>query len=140
MNDQKSSSPTPFSEMTFNEGTIIFDEGDKGDSAYLIREGQVEIRKGTRSPDPQKLAILSKGDVLGELALFDGRPRMAGAIALTKVKAICISREEFLERLGTIDPSMKGIVLTMVSRVRKMADEFMRRKTEIEWAKWKKTE
>ena len=82
---------------------------------------------------------MGKGDGLGELPLFDGRPRMAGAIALTKVKAIRISREEFLDRLATMDPSMKGIVLTMVSRVRKMADEFMRRKSEIEWAKLKKS-
>ena len=139
MNDQKNSSPTSFSQMTFAANAVIFDEGDKGDAAYLIRDGQVEIRKGTHTSEPQKLAILKKGDVLGELALFDGRPRMAGAVALTKVKAIRISRKEFLDRLATMDPSMKGIVLTMVSRVRKMADEFMRRKSEIEWAKLKKS-
>ena len=140
MNDRKTSSPTSFSEITFPANAVIFDEGDNGEAAYLIRDGQVEIRKGTRSSDPQKLAILGKGDVLGELALFDGRPRMAAAIALTEVKVVRISREEFLDRLATIDPAMKGIVLTMVTRVRKMADEFMRRKTEIQWAKWKKSE
>ncbi len=126
--------------MTFAANAVIFDEGDEGDTVYPIREGRVEIRKGTHSSEPQKLDILGKGDGLGELALFDGRPRMAAAIALTEAEAIRVSREEFLDRLATVDPAMKGIELTMVSRVRKMADEFMRRKTEIEWTKWKKSD
>lgn len=124
----------------FAANSVIFEEGDNGQSAYIIRSGRVEIRKGVHSSNPLRLAELGKGDVLGELALFDGRPRMASAIALTDVEVIQMSREEFLERLSTMDPAMKGMVLSMVTRVRKMADEFMRRKAEISWAKWKKSE
>ena len=106
MSNPEENSPTSFAEMTFAEGSAIFEEGDEGDAAYPIHDGRVEIRKGTRSSGPQKLAVLRKGDGLGKLALFDGRPRMAGAIALTEVKAIRISGEEFLVRLATMDPSM----------------------------------
>ena len=127
-------------ETRFAANTTIFEEGEKGDAAYIIRSGRVEIRVGIHGSNPQILAELGKGDVLGELALFDNRPRMASAIALTDVEVIKMSGEEFLERLSTMDPAMKGMVLTMVTRVRKMADEFMRRKAEINWAKWKKSE
>ena len=130
--------PSALEVISFTANTTIFDEGDPGDAAYIIRSGRVEIRKGTHGSDPVKLAELGKGDVLGELALFDGRPRMASAVALTDVTAIRMSREDFLDRLSTMDTAMKGIVLTMVSRVRKMSDEFMRRKGEVNWSNWNK--
>ncbi len=140
MSDKAKDKSIPLKETRFAANSIIFDEGDRGDAAYIIRSGKVEIRKGARSSNPVRLAELGKGDMFGEMALFDDRPRMASAIALTDVEAIKMSREEFLDRLLTMDPAMKGMVLTMVARVRKMADEFMRRKAETDWTKWKKSE
>jgi CRP-like cAMP-binding protein len=136
--DRRNDNSSEFKTVHFTVNATIFDEGDPGDAAYLIHSGRVEIRKGVHGGNPFRLAELEKGDVLGELALFDNRPRMASAVALTDVTAIRMSREEFLERLATMDPAMKGIVLTMVTRVRKMADEFMRRKAKIEWSNWNK--
>ena len=140
MNDVDKEGFPQLTEKHFVANSTIFEEGEKGDAAYIIRSGKVEIRKGIQSANPQILAELGKGDVLGEMALFDARPRMASAIALTDVKVIQMSKDEFLERLSTMDPTMKGMVLTMVARVRKMADEFMRRKADVNWADWKKSE
>jgi CRP-like cAMP-binding protein len=63
---------------------------------------------------------------------------MATAICLTDVVAISISRDKFHELMSTMDPAMERIVLTMVKRVREMADEFMRRKKDVDWINWKK--
>jgi len=122
-------------EKFFQANSVIFDEGDIGDAAYIIRSGEVEIRKGVRGNNPLRLAVLGKGDILGEMALFDDRPRMASAIALTNVEVIKMSKQEFLDKLSVLDPAMKGMVLTMVARVRSMADEFMRRKGHVNWEK-----
>ena len=127
-----------FKKVEFSANSIIFNEGDPGDAAYMIRSGRVEIRKGARTSNPQTLAEVGKGDVVGELALFDERPRMASAVCLTDVVAIRISRDKFHQLMSTMDPAMEGIVLTMVKRVRDMADEFMRRKTDVVWVNWKK--
>ncbi len=140
MSDKARDDSTPLKEARFAANSTIFDEGERGDAAYIIRSGKVEIRKGVRSANPVSLAELGKGDVLGEMALFDDRPRMASAIALTDVVVIQMPRKDFLERLSTMDPAMKGMVLAMVARVRKMADEFMRRKGELKWGKMKKLE
>lgn len=138
MNDQDKIEESAFKKLDFSANSVIFDEGEAGDAAYMIRAGQVEIRKGAQSSNPQSLAVLTKGDVIGELALFDDRPRMATAICLTDVVAISISRDKFHELMSTMDPAMERIVLTMVKRVREMADEFMRRKTDVDWINWKK--
>ena len=122
----------PLKNIRFAANTTIFEEGEKGDAAYIVLSGKVEIRKGIQSSNPQQLAILEKGEMLGEMALCDDRPRMASAIALTDVTVIGMSKEEFRERLSTMDPRMKGMVLSMVARVRKMADEFMRLKSVVD--------
>ncbi len=132
--------PTQLMEKLFQANSVIFDEGDIGDAAYIIRSGEVETRKGVSSNNPLRLAVLSKGDVLGEMALFDDRPRMASAIALTNVEVIKMSKQDFLDKLSVLNPAMKGMVMSMVVRVRSMADEFMRRKGQINWEKFENPE
>ena len=135
MSDNTNGGSAQLREKLFQANSVIFEEGDIGDAAYIIRSGEVEIRKGVRGNNPLRLAVLGKGDILGEMALFDDRPRMASAIALTNVEVIKMSKQEFLDKLSVLDPAMKGMVLTMVARVRSMADEFMRRKGQVNWEK-----
>lgn len=127
-----------FENVQFPQNGCIFDEGDHGDAAYLIVSGKVEIRKGVKTSNPHLLATLGKGDVFGEMALFDDSPRMAQAVAISNVEAIRIARSEFLTRLETVDPVMRTTILYMVQRVRDMADDFMRRKGGAQWNKWRK--
>ena len=117
-----------FSRVVFEAHKTVFDEGDKGDSVYMIISGEVEIRKGTNTNNPHILAVLGKGDVFGEMALFDERPRMAAAITRETTEALRISRQEFSTRLKEIDPVMRSMIVYLVNRVRHMSDEFMRRK------------
>ena len=117
-----------FTSIVYGPNKTIFDEGKSGDSAYMIVRGEVEIRKGTNTSNPKVLAVIGKGEVFGEMALFDGRPRMAAAITRSETELICISRDEFTGRLKNVDPVMRSMVTYLVQRVRSMADEFMRKK------------
>lgn len=133
----KTSSKPPkvgFETVRYAENKVIFEEGEPGDCAYLIMRGQVEIRKGMKTSNPQTLAVLSKNDIFGEMALFDESPRMAEAMARTSVELIAINRKEFNRRLDTIDPVIKAISMYLVGRVRHMANEFMKRK-DPRWTK-----
>lgn len=133
---KKSSKPpkTGFETVRYAAHQVIFEEGELGDAAYLIMRGQVEIRKGMKTSNPQTLATLSKNAIFGEMALFDDSPRMAEAMARTNVELIAINRDEFNRRLDTIDPVMKAISMYLVGRVRHMATEFMKRK-DPRWTK-----
>ncbi len=118
-----------FTQQSFDAGSLIFDEGDKGDSLYLVTTGSVEIRK-MRDDVQQTLTTLGKGDIFGEMALFDGRPRAAAAHAVMNTDVLVLSKSDFDVRVTNMDPVISSIVEYMIMRVRSMTDEFMRRAAE----------
>jgi CRP-like cAMP-binding protein len=116
--------------LTFSPNTLIFDEGDPGDYTYMVVKGAVAIQR-TRDDVPQALAVLKKGDIFGEMALLDDNPRMAAALAIEDTDVLAMSRDEFYGRLESVDPVLKSIITFMISRVRRMTDEFMKQKSEM---------
>ncbi len=65
-------------QRTYKAGETIFNEGDPGVGMYIIEEGEVQIALGK---DRRVLAVLSKGDFFGEMALLLEAPRTASALA-----------------------------------------------------------
>lgn len=66
-------------------GRTIIEEGDSGDSIYIIQSGQAKVVTHIIGKEIE-LAILSPGDVFGEVAFLTGRPRTASVIALYDVE------------------------------------------------------
>ncbi len=79
----------------FRSGEVIFHRDDPGQVLYVIKEGKVKIC--LISPDGQEisLVVFGKGEYFGELALLDGLPRSADAIALEKVECYTLQRSDF---------------------------------------------
>ena len=128
-----------FVRKTFPQGTVLFKEGDKGEEAFLIISGQIQLRKNVLSEYPQMLSTIGSGDVVGEMALFDNRPRLAEAMVSEDAEVFVIPRGDFSERIASMNPVMRRILQIMVERVRKMTDEFMQRKQSAKWGEnWKK--
>jgi signal transduction histidine kinase len=65
-----------------SDGTIVFAEGDAGDSLYLIAKGSVKISKRGRGGQQETLTFLQPNDYFGEMALVDRAPRSAQAAAV----------------------------------------------------------
>ena len=126
-----------FEQKTFKPGECLFNEGDTAEAAYLIISGKVEIRIGYHGGNPQTLAILEKGEVIGEMSLIDDEPHMATAIAIEETVVSAIARDEFLRRVNSMDPVMKGIFKILVKRIRKIT-EGPRKKSKVNWSDWKK--
>ncbi len=80
----------------FRGGEIIFHRDDPGQVLYVILSGKVRIY--VTSPDGQEvaLALLSVGDYFGELALLDGQPRSASAVAVEPAETLALQRPDFL--------------------------------------------
>lgn len=81
---------------SFQPKEVIFRQGDPSDFAYLIEAGQVEVLEGY--PDhPVHIALLGKGEIVGEMALVEERPRSLTARAVGEVTVSEVSREQFVK-------------------------------------------
>jgi CRP/FNR family transcriptional regulator/CRP/FNR family cyclic AMP-dependent transcriptional regulator len=80
----------------FRRGEVIFHRDDPGDCLFLINSGAVKI--SLRSQDDREfiLTLLGAGDYFGELAILDGLPRSADAIAVEATELQVLPREAFL--------------------------------------------
>ena len=70
-----------FVPRSFEPDAIVFREGDEGKELFVIREGEIEIRKDNPSGESMTLARLGPGNFFGELSFIDQRPRSAAAVA-----------------------------------------------------------
>jgi len=66
---------------SLTKGEILFRQGDEGTALYVILQGRIKISVSRRM-DKMTLAILGQGEFLGEMALLDGLPRSADAMAM----------------------------------------------------------
>lgn len=101
-------------------GERIFREGDRGDRAYVIQQGSVEIYKEV---DGQEVVLgtVKKGGIFGEMALLDDQPRMAGARAAEPTVVIIVSRTMFQQKLSKVDPFIRGLINIFANNIRNMA-------------------
>ena len=110
-------------EKKLTPGEILFEEGDKGEVMYLIREGKIKITKG-KGEDEKVLAVLKEGDFFGEMAIIESAPRSASAIAATNVSLLVIDKETFRSKIKE-NPLIEYVLETLSRRLR-AADEQMR--------------
>jgi CRP-like cAMP-binding protein len=98
-------------------GTVIFEEGAAADSFYVLLEGEVDI--GVRN---RVLRTLKAGEIFGEMALIDARPRRASATARTDCKLIEVDEKRFLFLVTQTPYFALGVMRLMASRLRSMDD------------------
>jgi CRP-like cAMP-binding protein len=96
-------------------GTIIFLEGDPGESLYVIEHGTVKIALTSPEGKELVLALLGPGDFFGDLTLLDGDPHSADAVAKTDCRLLLLQRGAFLGFLET-HPRAAGAMLAVLSR------------------------
>ena len=98
-------------------GEILFREGDASDMMYVIKSGQIVITKAKGSSEVH-LAELGPGDMLGEMAFFDSKPRSAGAKALTDAQVIELPFKALNAQYKTFPEWLKAIVRTVNTHLR----------------------
>jgi hypothetical protein len=105
-------------------GEFVFREGDLGTEMYVLHEGQVEILQ-TIGGEPQRIALLEKGDFFGEMSLLEELPRNATARAVTDAKVIQINRSLF-DRMLRDNPEIGVRIMRKLSRRVRETDELLR--------------
>lgn len=80
----------------YQPGETIFMQGDPGHGLYLIEQGRVKIVVTTPHGKGLLINTLAPGDFFGELALLDGEPRSADAVARDACRLLLLRREDFI--------------------------------------------
>lgn len=101
--------------ITFRAGDVIFREGDKAESFYVVRSGKIRISSGDTVLDD-----IGRNAFFGEMALIDESPRSATATALEDCECVQINSADFAKRLHGLDPVMQGIFRVLVERIRNL--------------------
>ncbi len=107
---------------TFGKGMIIFHKGSPGQTLYIIESGKVRIFILSESGQEISVNIYGPGDVFGELALLDGLPRSAGAVAMEKTETFTLHRDDFLRHLEAYPRMAQSIMEVLSTRVRYTTD------------------
>lgn len=110
--------------QTLRKGDALFRQGDEGNSLYLIIAGKIKIVRQSRDGDEMILAMLSTGDFCGEMALLDGMPRSADAVAAEETHLYGLNRKDFLAYVLSNATAAKAILAALSKRLRK-ADDFL---------------
>jgi CRP-like cAMP-binding protein len=102
----------------FIKGEIIFREGDLGDVMYILQEGVVDLKKKVEKGEVVLKTINRSSEFFGEMALIDGRPRSASAVAAAPSKAFVIYRQSFEKMILNNGKFALKIIKILSERIR----------------------
>lgn len=109
-------------EKKVKKGSVIFYQGEQGSTLYLIAKGRVKVVLTGESGKELVLAILKKGDFLGEMSIIEDEVRSATAIAVEPTTFLTIEKENFINFLMNNPKTMLGVLRELSKRLRN-ADE-----------------
>ncbi|MBP6219108.1 MAG: Crp/Fnr family transcriptional regulator [Oligoflexales bacterium] len=101
---------------------ILFKKGDKSDGMYIVRNGELKVFLEEASGQEVALATVPAGGMIGEMALFDNKPRSASVKAVSKAEVTFISGEDFQKLTLQIPRWFTSLMTTLVGRLRTTND------------------
>jgi CRP-like cAMP-binding protein len=98
---------------TYPKNTMIFSENEPGSELYIIQRGVVKITKIVEDNEVL-LAMLKQGDIFGEMALLENKPRSASAIANEDCSLMAVNKANF-ERMVQTQPQLITKLTTLLA-------------------------
>ena len=103
--------------VSYERGTRLFTEGDPGDAFLAIVEGRVKIFKSTPAGKEVILEIFGPGDPVGAVAVYEGAPFPASALALEDTQCVRIEQRDFFALLEQHPPLVRGLLSGLTIRL-----------------------
>jgi CRP-like cAMP-binding protein len=102
--------------ISFKTGETVFNEGDPGDAMYMVYDGTLDVSSGA-GVEFSHLASLGPGEIFGEMALVDAKPRSATVIAAVDSVVIPITAEFLRENIRKDPKFIFQIIETLILRI-----------------------
>ena len=100
----------------YPQNTMIFSESQPGKDMYIIQSGEVAISKVVNGNEVT-LAVLKKGDMFGEMALLENKPRSASAIAHSDCRIMVVNIANFNQMVATQPQMISRLTTTLAERL-----------------------
>lgn len=107
----------------FEEGQFVFRQGERGDNAYVIIEGEAEVILESIG-GPRIVAVLGVNQVFGEMALLSKAPRTTGIRARTATKCVVIASDVFLRLVEENSAIAANMTRTLAARLAATLHEY----------------
>jgi CRP-like cAMP-binding protein len=99
-------------ERRLDAGVELIREGEPGTEFYVVVDGEIEVRRGTR-----RVARLGPGSFVGEIALLSRSPRTATVVAVTPLEVLAIEGRSFVELLDSLPELWLKVARALAERV-----------------------
>ncbi|MCL2066350.1 MAG: cyclic nucleotide-binding domain-containing protein [Treponema sp.] len=101
---------------TYNKDAMIFCEGEPGEELFIIQKGSVKIVKVVENNEVL-LAVLKTGDIFGEMALLESKPRAANAVAYENCQLMAVNRVNFGQMIKTQPQLIARLTTLLAERI-----------------------
>jgi len=113
---QRPSYPSNKMERTYPSGCLLFAQGEPGHELYIIQGGSVKISKVVNNQEVV-LAVLRKGDIFGEMALLEDKPRTATAEVYEECSVLAVNKANFEGLIKTSPELVARLTTLMAERI-----------------------
>ncbi|MFL6114446.1 MAG: Crp/Fnr family transcriptional regulator [Catenulispora sp.] len=120
--DAAASLRASMNEIELARGEVLFQEGDPGDSLYVVLRGKIKLGRTSGDGRENLVAVLGPGEMFGELSLFDPGPRSAGATALVDSTLLGLSSDELTPWLAARPDVARALLRAIARRLRRTND------------------
>ncbi len=109
-------------ERNFKPGDYLMKQGEAGIGLFIILSGKVRVEKTDASGRKIEIAENGPGDIMGEMAVFDGSPRSASVAAVVDTTCLVLASWEFNAFLKAHPEAALEILPILVKRFRETND------------------
>lgn len=108
--------PTADMSRMYSKDQMIFSESQSGADMFIIQKGEVAISKVVNGNEVT-LAVLKRGDMFGEMALLENKPRSASAIAFSDCTLMVVNRNNFNQMVSSQPQMISKLTTTLADRL-----------------------
>ena len=109
--------------VRFARSSVIFSKGDEGSGLMAVVSGGVKISSLSQEGKDVVLNLIQPGEVFGEIALLDGRPRTANATAMQDSEILVLERRDFIPYLKQTPEVGLTLLAVLCDRLRRTSEQ-----------------
>jgi CRP-like cAMP-binding protein len=115
----------------FDDNKIVFRQGDAGDAAYLIIEGEADIVLEDPVAGPVTVATLHANELVGEMSILTSEPRTATVRAKGRLVALRIGKDPFMRMVREFPSMAVSVMQELAHRVNDTNNQLRVARTEV---------